>query len=196
MAAPTLSTVSITEAAPGVLHIALNRPDRSNAMNKAMWAEIGQAFRFAALHPCRVVLLTGAGKNFTSGLDLMDHVDLFAPASGGQEDAARRAFRLRDHIKAYQASFTAVEECPKPVIAAVHGACIGGGVDLVAAADVRFASGDAWFCIKEAEIGLAADVGTLQRLPKVVGNDSLVREWAYTARRITAEEAQKAGMLR
>ncbi len=84
----------------------------------------------------------------------------------------------------------------QPVIAAVHGACVGAGVDMICAADVRYASSDAYFCVKEVEIGLAADVGTLQRLPRVIGNDSLARELAYTARNMGADEAARVGLVR
>jgi delta(3,5)-delta(2,4)-dienoyl-CoA isomerase len=170
-ALPAFSTLLLTHVADGVVEVKLNRGDKSNAMNRAMWQEIGDAFRFLATPdaPCRAILLTGAGKNFTSGLDLMDHIGLFTAGSGDESanDASRRALRLREVIRAYQASLSSIEACPKPVVAAIHGACIGGGVDMITAADVRFASTDAWFSIKEAEIGLAADVGTLQRLPKV-----------------------------
>ena len=148
----------------------------------------------------QVILTGGSAKHFTSGIDLMDHVELLSPSSGGGEegegpDVARRAWAMKKHVARYQASFTAIEKCPKPVIAAVHGACIGGGVDMICAADVRLASSDAFFCVKEVEIGLAADVGTLQRLPKVVGNDSWVREICYTARNVSAAEAEKMGLL-
>ncbi len=123
-------------------------------------------------------------------------MDLLAPpAEGAGEDTARRAFELRRVVKRYQEGFTAIERCPKPVIAAVHGACIGGGVDMICAADVRLASSDAYFCVKEVAIGIAADVGTLQRLPRVVGNDSWVREACFTARNIPAHEAATQGLL-
>lgn len=83
----------------------------------------------------------------------------------------------------FQAAFTAIEECTKPVIVAVHGACFGAGVDLITSCDIRYCSKDAFFCVKEVDVGLAADVGTLQRLPKVIGNNSLVRELCYTGRK-------------
>lgn len=158
------------EVCEHVFQVELNRPEKSNAMNKAMWREIGEAFhQLGRSSKARAVVLSAAGKNFTSGLDLADHMEAFSNPGGLGEaaDTARKAFVLRDLITGYQASMSALERCQKPVIAAVHSACIGGGVDLVCAADIRLASADAWFCVKEAEIGLAADVGTLQRLPKV-----------------------------
>lgn len=86
-------------------------------------------------------------------------------------------------------------KCQKPVIACVHGFCVGGGVDLMTACDIRYCTQDAWYSVKEVDIGLAADIGTLQRFPKIVGNDSLVRELVYTARKFTSEEANKLGLV-
>lgn len=98
-------------------------------------------------------------------------------------DPARQAYRMRAHIKAFQDAFTAIEVCSKPVIAAVHNACFGAGVDLITACDIRYCAKDSFFCVKEVDIGLAADVGSLQRLPKVIGNNSLVRELCFTGRK-------------
>ena len=177
-----------------VVTLTLNRPERSNAMNRAMWAELRDAFKaISASSSARAVVVVGAGRNFTSGRDLMDHQEMLAP--GGQRDVARTAWKLQRAIADYQASLSAIAECPKPVITSIHGHCIGGGVDLVCAADIRIASTDAIFCVKETEIGMAADVGTLQRLPRLVGSDSLARELCFSSRRWPAEEALKAGFL-
>ena len=148
-ARPVFTTVEIRDVAEYVVEVRLNRPEKSNAFSQAMWAELRAAFQHLARvdDPCRAVVLSGAGRNFTAGLDLQDHVSLLAPQPGG--DPARRAFALREMIRAYQETITAVEHCPKPVIAAVHGACVGAGVDLISAADIRLASADAWFSIKE-----------------------------------------------
>jgi delta(3,5)-delta(2,4)-dienoyl-CoA isomerase len=129
------------------------------------------------------------GKHFTVGLDLKD--SQFPEG----DDAARLTLSNRKHVLDLQESFTAMERCPQPVILAVHGAAIGGGVDLSCAADIRLCSKQAWFCIKEVDVGLAADVGTLQRLHHVLGNASLARELCYTARRFPAEEALRAGFV-
>jgi delta(3,5)-delta(2,4)-dienoyl-CoA isomerase len=101
----------------------------------------------------------------------------------GEGDPARAAYKNRAHIQNFQNAFTAIEECTKPVIAAVHSACFGAGVDLITACDIRYCTKDAFFCVKEIDVGLAADVGSLQRLPKVIGNHSLVRELCYTGRK-------------
>lgn len=98
-------------------------------------------------------------------------------------DTARTALRLRAHISNFQSAFTAIEKCSKPVIAAIHNACFGAGVDLVTACDIRYCTKDSFFCVKEVDVGLAADVGSLQRLPKIIGNNSLVRELCFTGRK-------------
>lgn len=130
---------------------------------------------------------------FTAGLDLMDHTDSFLTASSS--DVARRMISLRPAIQAYQDSFSVIESINQPVVVAIQGPCIGGGVDLITAADIRLCSSDAFFSIKEIDVGMAADVGTLQRLPKVVSNQSLVREWCFTGRKILPAEALAAGLV-
>lgn len=145
---------------------------------------------------CRAVIISGNGKHFTAGLDLTDVIQGELGASMmGDGDVARKFVALRRTVKAYQASFNAIEECAKPVIAAVHAGCIGGGVDLITAADIRYCTSDAFFQVKEVDIGMAADVGTLQRLPKVMGSESLVRELAFTARQMFADEAHRCGLV-
>ncbi|NXD74568.1 ECH1 protein, partial [Eolophus roseicapillus] len=128
-----------------------------------------------------------------TGIDLVEMGSEFLMVEG--DDPARKAWNLRRKICAFQESFSVLEKCPKPVIVAVHGACIGAGVDLICACDIRYCSQDAWFQVKEVDIGLAADVGTLQRLPKIVGSQSLVNELAFTARRMMAPEAQSCGLV-
>jgi len=200
-ALPVFETLVLSRPAENIVEVRINRPKKMNAMNRLFWSEIADCFRGIDSNTevdDRVVLLTGEGGHFSAGLDMQDHAELFMSSMAEGDDApdvSRRALRARGMIKAYQAAFNAVEECRLPVIAAVQGACIGGAVDLICSADVRFASADAFLSIKEVEIGLAADVGTLQRLPKITGNDSLVRELAYTARRFGAEEARGFGVF-
>jgi Delta3,5-Delta2,4-dienoyl-CoA isomerase len=125
----------------------------------------------------RVLVVTGEGKGFTAGLDLTDiGLDLMSEP----EDVARHAFKLKRHVTHMQEAFSALEKVPQPVIAAIHGYCIGAGLDLISACDMRMCTADTVFSIKEVAIGLAADLGTLQRLPRCVGNQSLFRELAYT----------------
>ena len=194
--APFTETLAFSEPAPHVLHVQLNRPEKMNALKNKSWYECRDAFNQITQDPkVRSVLLTGAGKHFCAGIDLMDFMQL----AGGimqQEDVSRRCVALKKVIKEFQSAFTAVAECSKPVIVAVHGACIGGGIDLITACDIRLAARDsAMFSVKEVDIGIAADVGTLQRLGKVVGSDSWVRDVCLTARNFDAEEAFRVGLV-
>jgi len=140
---------------------------------------------------CRAIVLAAAGKHFTTGLDLSEIGFLLSLGT----DVGRNAFHLNTVIRQFQESFTAIEKCPKPVIAAVHSSCIGGGIDLITACDIRYCSDDANFSIKEIDIGIVADVGTLQRLPKVIGNESLLRELAFTGRAFSSQEAKEFGLV-
>lgn len=187
-------TLKVTSPEENVLHVELNRPEKRNAMNMKFFREMIECFtQISTDSDCRVVVLSGAGKNFTAGLDLMDAATLMSPPEG--VDVGRRAAELRKFILPLQESNNVIEKCLKPVIAAVHSACIGGGVDTITACDIRMCTQDAWFAIKEVDIGLAADLGTLQRFPKVVGNDSLVRELAYTGRPLKADESKEIGLV-
>jgi len=173
--------------------VRLNRPDKANAMNLAMWNDIRSAFRWIDDTPeARVAILEGEGKNFTSGIDLAMMMGLGAQIQNDCEGRMREA--LRRIILDLQDTLTSLERCRKPVLAAVHGACIGGGIDLITCADMRYCSSDAYFSIKEIDIGMVADVGTLQRLPKLIG-DGMARELAYTARRVDAAEAREIGLV-
>ncbi|XP_052023392.1 delta(3,5)-Delta(2,4)-dienoyl-CoA isomerase, mitochondrial [Apodemus sylvaticus] len=187
-------SIQVTSAQKHVLHVQLNRPEKRNAMNRAFWREMVECFqKISKDSDCRAVVVSGAGKMFTSGIDLMDMASDILQPSG--DDVARIAWHLRDLISQYQKTFTVIEKCPKPVIAAIHGGCVGGGVDLISACDIRYCAQDAFFQIKEVDVGLAADVGTLQRLPKVIGNQSLVNELTFTARKMMADEALESGLV-
>jgi enoyl-CoA hydratase len=177
----------------GIAHVELNRPDKSNAMNRAMWDELRSVFRQIDAEPeARVAVLSAAGKNFTAGMDLSAFGGLLSEEKGACPARKREAVRLS--ILDYQDVITTLEKCRKPVLAAIHGACYGGGVDLTSAADMRYATTDASFCIKETDLAIVADVGTLQRLPKLIG-DGMARELAYTARPWSGEEALAMGYV-
>ena len=171
-------------------HIAtvrLNRPDKANAMNATMWQEIRKAFQWVDDTPeARVAILQGEGKLFTGGIDLSMMMSLAPQRQGACDGRAREA--LRRTVLDLQDTLTSLERCRKPVLAAIHGGCIGGGIDLITCADMRYASQDAYFTVKEIDIGMVADVGTLQRLPRLVG-DGMARELAYTGRKFSAAEA-------
>ena len=182
---PTYSTLSI-ELTNNIAHLHLNRPDRANAMNQPMWQELGEAMAWIDSEPeVRVVVLSGNGKHFCAGIDLAmlnEMIDDSISCEGRKREA------LRGEIRWLQNQLTAIANCRKPVLAAIHGACIGGAVDMITACDMRYCTNDAIFSIKEIDIGIVADVGTLQRLPRLIG-DGLMRELTYTGRDFSGVEA-------
>ncbi len=191
----TLAIETGKPEAPGVAFVRLNRPQKRNAMNSKFWGECQAAFEALGEDGgVRAIVLCGEGKVFTSGLDLTDiGIDLMG--GGGAVDVARQALRIKKHVTRMQEAFNAIERIPQPVVAAIHGACIGGGIDLIAACDIRYASAETVFSIKEVDIGLAADLGTLQRVPRITGNESLLRELAFTGRNFGSAEGQALGLL-
>ncbi|EAW09976.1 enoyl-CoA hydratase/isomerase family protein [Aspergillus clavatus NRRL 1] len=182
-----------------VAHVEINRPDKMNAFFEAMWIEMGQLFDQLSQDPSvRAIVLSGAGdKAFTTGLDVTAASEglLSDESNNGPLDPARKAVHFRRHIASFQDCITAVERCEKPVIVAMHGFSLGLAVDLSTAADVRVCARDTRFAVKEVDIGLAADIGTLSRLPKAVGNFGWVKEVALTARIFGAEEALRVGLV-
>lgn len=189
---PVYTTLSLT-LADHVAEIRLNRPDKSNAINDAMWQEIRHACEWVDNTPeARVAIISGEGRNFCAGIDL-------AMLAGIQQriahaDGARSREALRRLILNLQDCLSSIERCRKPVIAAIQGACIGGALDLVTCCDMRYATSDAVFSVKEIDIGMVADVGTLQRLPRLIG-EGWARELAYTGRNLDAAEAEKLGLV-
>ena len=192
MTAPAFETLQLS-LDKHVAHVRINRPDKANAMSRVMWREIRAAFEWVDATPeARVAIISGNGDHFTSGIDL---AMLAGVADEVDDDCeGRKRENLRRVILDLQASLTSLERCRKPVLAAIHGACIGGGMDLICCADMRYCSADAYFSIKEIELGITADVGTLQRLPKLIG-DGMVRELAYTGRKLLSDEALGCGLV-
>ncbi|XP_055931709.1 delta(3,5)-Delta(2,4)-dienoyl-CoA isomerase, mitochondrial-like [Argiope bruennichi] len=188
-------TLSVTSDRDHVLHVQLNRPDKLNAINKIFWHEVLDCFRkIKDDKDCRVAVVSGNGRMFSAGLDFSDMLDLTSKIVS-KDDIARKAKYLQATIAQFQQSFTAIEDCQKPVIAAIHNGCLGAGANLVSACDVRYCTEDAYFAIKEIDIGLAADIGILQRLPKAVGNDSLLREYIFTCKPIDSKDAKEIGIV-
>ncbi len=189
---PEFSTLEV-ECSDHIATVRLNRPQQANAMNGAMWKELRALGDWASEEPeVRAVVLSGEGKHFTAGIDLqllMEIQSQIAPLGDG-----RKQEKLRRIIKDLQDSISAMENCTKPVIAAVHGCCYGGGIDLVTACDIRYATADARFCVKEIDLGIVADVGTLQRLPTVVPG-GIARELALTGREFSGTEAAGFGLV-
>ena len=187
---PSFSTLELT-VDQHVATVSLNRPDKANSMNAAMWDELQLCFEWLDEEPSvRAVVLAANGKHFCAGLDL----EVFGGLHGSSGAPSRRAETLRRTILRLQGNLSAIEKCRKPVLAAIHKACIGGGVDMICCADMRYATEDAFFSIREIDIGMTADVGTLQRLPKLIP-DGVVRELAYTGRNMEAEEARDVGLV-
>ncbi|HJQ58203.1 MAG TPA: crotonase/enoyl-CoA hydratase family protein [Vineibacter sp.] len=176
-----------------VAHIRFNRPDKRNAMNRAFWEEIRQVFAVEIGQrraDVRVAVISSTGPHFTAGMDLSVFTDIVADKG----DPARRRESFRRGLLGYQESFNVIEACRVPVLAAIQGGCIGGGVDMVSACDMRYCTADAFFVIKEIDLGMVADVGTLQRLPHLIPQ-GLVRELAYTGRSLPAAEALRCGLV-
>ena len=189
---PTFSTLNLN-LTDGIAEIRLNRPEKSNAMNDAMWQEIRQAFDWIDITPqARVAILSGEGKNFCAGIDLAMLGNIQQKIA--HSDGARSRESLRRLILDLQDCLSSIERCRKPVIAAIQGACVGGALDMVTCCDMRYASADAVFAIKEIDLGMVADVGTLQRLPHLIGQ-GMTRELAYTGRQVDAGEAEKIGLI-
>ena len=179
-----------------VAEVVLNTPERLNAMSIKFFYEIKRAFRELDLDAeVRAVVLWAEGRLFTAGLDLKEAATgVLGGGTGTGGSLAARNYSVYRTIKDLQDCFTALVECRKPVIAAVHNKCIGGGLDLITACDVRLCSADASFSIYETKIAIVADVGTLQRITPIVGK-GMAREMAFTGRFITAERALSCGLV-
>jgi len=178
--------------AGGVAHLEMDTAEKANAMTPAFWADLPQICAALNADPSvRCVVLSGRGRHFTAGMDLSAFNDI---ANLTKAEAGRAAYALRDKILYLQNSLSALETLRVPVIAATHGACVGAGIDMITACDVRVTSADVRFSIEEIHIGMAADVGTLQRLPKLIP-PGIVHELAYTGRRFSAKEAKGWGLV-
>lgn len=187
---PEFSTLALCLDAH-ILDVHLNRPGNANAMNPAMWQELQAAFEWAdSCADVRVVILSGEGKHFCAGIDLA----MFSDIQHHHDDPARAAEMFLQHVRGLQKNLLALQACRKPVLAAIHGACVGGAIDMTCYADMRYAESGAFFCVKEIDIGIVADVGTLQNLPSLIP-EGLMRELAFTGRNMDAQEARDAGFI-
>jgi len=184
------------EISEHVANLILSRPDQLNTMSRDFWVELGEVTEEINMNSeVRVLIMSSTGKHFCAGMDLTafsNGVDNIPEDK--KPDHARIGEAVYRVAKELQGYISSLESIRVPVIAAIHGGCVGGAVDLVTACDIRLASDDAFFCIQEINIGMAADVGTLQRLPKIIP-DSKMREMAYTGRRMYAEEAKESGLV-
>jgi enoyl-CoA hydratase len=177
-----------------IAHLRLNRPNELNSMTRAFWSELPQALHeIDAGAQARVVVLSSTGKHFTAGMDLA----VFAggnPSESPAREVGRQREALRRNVLELQDALSAIERVRMPVLAAIQGGCVGGGVDMVSACDARYCTVDAFFCIQEINIGMTADLGTLQRLPHLMPA-GMVRELAYTGRRLPAQRAREVGLV-
>ncbi len=177
-----------------VARVTLIGPGKGNAMGPAFWRELPEVFGALDADPeVRAIVLTGSGRNFSYGLDLPAMGDTLSPMLADGALARPRAdFHAR--LKRMQHTITAVADCRTPTIASIHGWCIGGGVDLISAVDIRYASADAKFSVREVKLAIVADVGSLARLPLIL-SDGHLRELALTGKDIDAARAEKIGLV-
>ncbi|WP_028313415.1 crotonase/enoyl-CoA hydratase family protein [Desulfatibacillum aliphaticivorans] len=179
----------VVEKKPPIAWVYLNRPEKKNAMNPPAWREAPIIFKDLDQDPeIRVIIVAGKGSCFSAGIDLMAMTNELPELMDPNQKGGTK-WSLVHKIYELQETITCIEKCRKPVIAAVHGNCIGAGLDMITACDVRICSKDATFSLKEAAVAIVADVGVLQRIPHIVGQGH-ARELAYTARLIDAQRAK------
>jgi enoyl-CoA hydratase len=176
-----------------VAHVQFSRPEAMNSMDKAFWQELPACMRdIESQTDARVIVISSTGKHFSAGMDLSVFSDTSTMPQS--KDQSRMAEGLRRLVLQLQAALSALEEIRLPVLTAIQGGCIGGALDLVCASDSRYCTADAYFTIKETELGMTADVGTLQRLPKLIPA-GIVKELAFTGRKFAAGEAHQFGLV-
>ena len=184
------------ETKDDIAHIRMIRPDKANSMIPEFWDELPQIVnQLSEGNDARAIVLSAEGRHFCSGMDLSvfaDNNDVSVQSNAKHISRQRASFRTT--ALQLQRTFSCLEESRLPVLSAIQGACIGGGIDMVYATDLRYATKDAFFCIQEINIGMTADVGTLQRMPKLVP-EGVVRELAYTGRNMSASEAKERGFV-
>ncbi len=188
MTAPTCFSLTTTDH---VAHLVLNRPAELNTMHPTFWRELDEVL--TQIHhegTARALVISSTGKHFSAGMAL----ETFAGAIQMDDQSPEGRAAIFDLLTDMQATFTKIENLRIPVICAIQGGCIGGAVDMITAACIRYASADAFFCIQEINIGMVADVGTLQRLPKLIPF-AVVKEMAYTGRRLPAARAMAYGLV-
>ncbi len=189
---PPVSSFFAVNIARNVAHVRMNKPDKANSMTPDFWLDLPRIIgELGEDRAVRAVVLSGEGRHFTGGMDLATFADINALT---EQEPGRAAFALRQLVMKLQNTFSALENTHLPVIAAIQGACLGGGIDMITACDIRLAAADAYFSIEEINIGMTADVGTLQRLPKLIA-PGIVRELAMTGRRFSVAEALQWGLV-
>ncbi|MDG1846549.1 MAG: crotonase/enoyl-CoA hydratase family protein [Acidimicrobiales bacterium] len=177
-----------------IVHVQLNRGEELNTMVPSFWRELPEIINAISDEgSARAIVLSSTGRHFCAGMDLSVFTTGDISGKPGKERGRQNA-STRSSTLHLQESFNCLERARMPVLAAIQGGCVGGAVDMVTAADMRYVTSDAWFCIQEINIGMTADVGTLQRLPKIIP-EGIVRELAYTGRRMSAQRAYEVGLV-
>jgi len=188
-ATPQLMNYSVSS---NIATLTFANPEKANSLDEAAWEAMREAFARAGADPeVNVVILAGEGRHFCAGMDLSVLGSLQQRMT---EDPTETERQLVAFIEKIQGCITAIEHCRKPVIAAIHGGCIGGGVDIITACDVRYCTEDAYFTVKEVDFGIVADIGTLQRLPGIVP-PGMAAELAFTGRKVFGAEAKAIGLV-
>jgi enoyl-CoA hydratase len=185
-------SLQVLRGEDAVAEVLLLGPGKGNTMGPDFWSELPRVFaELSADIAVRAIVLRTEGPHFSYGLDLVGMAPTIMPAMkpglAGQQ-------AIRDMGREMQAAFGAAALSPKPVIAAINGWCIGGGLELIAACDIRLCSADAKFALREVKVGMVADLGGLQRLPYLIGEGHL-RELALTGDEIDAERARSIGLV-
>ena len=176
-----------------VASVAFNRPDKANSLHRQAWEEMQQVFESLDENPeVRCIVLSGEGNHFCAGIDISLLME--ANSYHSVECEGRKRELVRKSIVVLQENINSIERCRKPVLAAIHNGCIGGGVDIATACDIRYCTDDAYFQVKEVDMGLVADIGTMQRLPKVVGY-GVAAEMAFTGKKVLGQEAKEIGLV-
>ena len=190
---PQLESLTV-EVKDNVAQVTLIGPGKGNAMGPEFWAEMPVVFAELDADPeVRAIVLTGSGNNFCFGLNLLTMGNTLSDTMANEVSAKPRT-DFHTHLKHLQHSISAVADCRTPTIASIHGWCIGGGVDLISAVDIRYASADAKFSVREVKLSIVADVGSLARLPYIL-SDGHLRELALTGKDIDAARAEKIGLV-
>lgn len=177
-----------------VATVTLIGPGKGNALGPDFWEEMPPVFdSLDGDDDVRAVVVRGKGDNFTYGLDLKASAGFFGSLLAG-ENLAKDRMRLHDTVLKWQEAFNCIVRCRKPVIAAVDGWCIGGGMNLIAACDIRVCGKEAMFSLREPRIAITPDLGALQRLPSIIG-EGATRLMAFTAGDYDAEFALRCGLV-
>ncbi|CZT02814.1 probable Delta(3,5)-Delta(2,4)-dienoyl-CoA isomerase, mitochondrial precursor [Rhynchosporium agropyri] len=195
---PSYEYFLVTTPIPNVAHVLINRPQKMNSFHEAMWLELKIVFDTLSIsQDVRAIVFSGAGdRAFTTGLDVQAaSQEGVLKQQEGAADVARVAVGIKRFVQEFQDCVSSIEKCEKPVICVLHGYSFGLAIDLSTCADIRICTSDVKLAVKEVDIGLAADIGTLTRLPKIVGNFSWVKDVSLTARLFGAEEAYRVGFV-